>query len=168
MNHSFGNPGSMRTRLRNLNQDPSPGRPEQVGAGPQRILASVSLYRMAAAGSPGDPGDLVAPVLVGAFDGWVDAGTAATTALAPLVEGAPSIATFDSDQLFDYRSRRPTLEIVDGRLSDLAWPSLAIRRATVGERDLLVLVGPEPDDRWQAFADAVVEIARQTGAVEWI
>ena len=123
---------------------------------------------MAAAGSPGDPGDLVAPVIVGAFDGWVDAGTAATTALAPLVEDAPSIATFDSDQLFDYRSRRPTLEIVDGRLSDLAWPSLAIRRATVGERDLLVLVGPEPDDRWQAFADAVVEIARQTGAVEWI
>ena len=123
---------------------------------------------MAAAGSPGDPGDLVAPVIVGAFDGWVDAGSAATTALAQLVEDAPSIATFDSDQLFDYRSRRPTLEIVDGRLSDLAWPSLAIRRATVGERDLLVLVGPEPDDRWQAFADAVVEIARQTGAVEWI
>ena len=111
---------------------------------------------MAAPGDAGDPGDLVAPVLVGAFDGWVDAGMAATTALASVVEDAPVVATFESDQLFDYRSRRPTLEIVDGRLSELTWPSLAIRRATVGERDLLVLVGPEPDDRWQAFGAAVV------------
>ena len=106
--------------------------------------------------------------MVGAFDGWVDAGSAATTALDHLVEDAPVVATFDADALFDYRARRPTLHIVDGRLDELTWPELAIRRVRVSERDLLVLAGPEPDDRWQAFRDAVVEIAHRLGVVEWI
>lgn len=128
----------------------------------------MALYRITEPGSPGNPGDLIAPVLVGAFDGWVDAGTAATSALVGLVRDARVLATFDSDQLFDYRSRRPTLEIVDGRLAELTWPELSVRRAGVGERDVLVLTGPEPDDRWQAFGSAVVEIARAVGVVEWI
>ena len=85
--------------------------------------------------------------------------TAGSTPAAPPRSRSPrSSATrrrssrrFDADQLFDYRARRPTLEIVDGRLAELTWPELAIRRTRVGERDLLVIAGPEPDDRWQAF-----------------
>ena len=106
--------------------------------------------------------------MVGAFDGWVDAGSAATTALDLLVRDAVAVATFDADALFDYRARRPTLEIVDGRLAELTWPSLALRRVTISERDMLILTGPEPDDRWQTFAAAVLELARQLGVVEWI
>jgi hypothetical protein len=128
----------------------------------------VSLYTIAAPGSPGDPGDLIAPTLVGAFDGWVDAGSAATAALAELVTDAPVVATFDTDALFDYRARRPTLQIVDGRLAQLDWPELTIRRTTVGEHDLLVLTGAEPDDRWQAFSAAVVELAHRLGVAEWV
>ena len=128
----------------------------------------MSLYRLAGPGSPGDPGDLIAPTMVGAFDGWVDAGSAATSALGLLVEEAVVIATFDADALFDYRARRPTLQIVDGRLAELTWPSLELRRARFAERDLLILAGPEPDDRWQAFGTAVVELANRLGVVEWI
>ena len=80
----------------------------------------------------------------------------------------PVVATFDADRLFDYRARRPTLEIVDGRLTELTWPELVLRRTRVGERDLLVLAGPEPDYRWQAFAAAVIELAHRLGVVEWI
>jgi len=123
---------------------------------------------LAAPGSPGDPGDLIAPTLVGAFDGWVDAGNAATTALAQLVDDAPVVATFEPDQLFDYRARRPTLEIVDGRLAELTWPELVVRRTMAGERDLLVLAGPEPDDRWQTFSASVVELAHRLGVTEWV
>ena len=115
-----------------------------------------------------DPGDLVAPALVAAFDGWVDAGAAATTALGQLVDDAAIVATFDSDRLFDYRARRPQLEIVDGRLTELTWHELSMRRTRVGERDLLVLVGPEPDYRWQAFSGAVIELSKGLGVVEWI
>jgi hypothetical protein len=128
----------------------------------------VSLYSLAGPGSPGDPGDLIAPTMVGAFDGWVDAGGAATAALELLVEDAVVVATFDADALFDYRARRPTLQIVDGRLAELTWPSLALQRVTITERDLLILTGPEPDDRWQAFATDVVELAHRLGVVEWI
>jgi hypothetical protein len=122
----------------------------------------VSLYSVT------DPGNLVAPRLVAAFDGWVDAGAAATTALEHLVGDAPVVARFDADVLFDYRARRPPLEIVDGRLTELTWHELVLRHVRVADRDVLVLVGAEPDYRWRAFTDSVVELARAFDVAEWI
>lgn len=115
-----------------------------------------------------DPGDLDAPSVVVALDGWVDAGAASTTAARLLTDGGEVVATFDPDLLFDYRSRRPTLEIVDGRPSELTWPELVLRRSRPGGRDLLVLTGPEPDYRWRELAEAAVELATRLGIVEWI
>lgn len=112
--------------------------------------------------------DLVAPSLIVAFDGWVDAGSAATVAAEHLAGGGRTLASFDNDQLFDYRSRRPTLDIVDGRLSELGWPELTLRARTIGERDVVVLTGPEPDDRWRTLADELVELATRVGIAEWI
>jgi proteasome assembly chaperone (PAC2) family protein len=104
------------------------------------------------------PKDLREPVLVAALDGWVDAGSAATTAAGHLAEGGEVVVRFDPDQIFDYRSRRPTLEIVDGRPAKLTWPELTIRRAKRGDRDVLVLTGAEPDDRWQQLAHEMVSL----------
>ena len=59
--------------------------------------------------------DLIAPILVTAFDSWIDAGSASTTAADQLADEGEIIGQFDPDSLFDYRARRPTLEIVDGR-----------------------------------------------------
>lgn len=112
--------------------------------------------------------DLVAPTIVAAFDGWVDAGAAATTALEQLATGSRLVATFDNDQLYDYRSRRPTLDIVDGRLAELGWPEMTLRAVTLAERDVLLLSGPEPDDRWRVLASDLVELAARVGATEWI
>ena len=122
----------------------------------------MALYRI------DDPGPLNRPALVVALDGWVDAGGAATTAAGLMAEGATVVATFDADRLFDYRARRPTLEIEDGRLSEMTWPEFRIQLARHPERDLLVLTGPEPDYRWPSLADAVVEVARALGVVEWV
>ena len=91
-----------------------------------------------AAGSPGDPGDLIAPVLIAAFDGWVDAGSAATTALEGLLEDAVDVATFDPDALFDYRARRPTLQIIDGRLAELTWTGAAESFLNVNTPETLI------------------------------
>ena len=115
-----------------------------------------------------DPGDLVAPLLVASFDGWVDAGAAATVAAAHLAADAATIATFDTDRLYDYRARRPTLEIADGRPDRLTWPELSLRRTRLGERDLLVLSGPEPDYRWRELEAAAVELARRLDVAGWI
>jgi len=115
-----------------------------------------------------DPGDLVAPLLVASFDGWVDAGAAATGAAARLAEDAETIATFDADRLYDYRARRPTLEIVDGHPDRLTWPEMTLRRARFGDRDLLVLSGPEPDYRWREVEQAAVDLVRRLDVSAWI
>jgi hypothetical protein len=111
---------------------------------------------------------LVAPVVIAALDGWVDAGGAATTAAGHVAADGTRVATFDDDRLYDYRARRPTLDIVDGRPATLAWPELVVRRAKVGERDVLVLTGPEPDFHWRELTGAAVELARRLGVAEWI
>jgi hypothetical protein len=116
----------------------------------------------------GNP-DLVAPTFVVALDGWVDAGGAATTAAALLTTEATVVATFEPDELFDYRARRPTLVISDGRPSTLTWPELTVRHLRRPDgQDVLVLTGPEPDYRWQALAAGAAELARHFGVVEWI
>ena len=114
------------------------------------------------------PDDLVAPTLVAAFDSWIDAGSASSMAAGLLADGGETVVEFDGDLLLDYRSRRPTLEIVNGRLSELTWPSLTIQRRRIDGRDLLVLTGAEPDFRWREFAAAVVEVARQLKVALWI
>lgn len=110
--------------------------------------------------------ELDAPVLVLALDGWIDAGLAAGAALAQLLVAGEwlTLATFDADELLDHRSRRPTLHLVDGVATDLTWPSIELRAGT-DERgaDVLLLSGAEPDHRWQAFADAVVDLALDLG-----
>jgi hypothetical protein len=122
----------------------------------------VSLVRLS------DHDNLVSPTVVVALDAWVDAGAAATGAAALLAEGAPEIAEFDADVLYDYRSRRPTLDIVDGRPVNLDWPQLALRRTHVGGRDVLVLTGPEPDFRWRELASEMASLAGRLGVEQWI
>ena len=75
-----------------------------------------------------EPVTLDGPILVASFDGWVDAGNAGTLAARQLLGDASRVVgTFDADQLFDYRARRPTLDIVDGTLQSLEWPELTLR-----------------------------------------
>ncbi|HEX2220962.1 MAG TPA: PAC2 family protein [Candidatus Limnocylindria bacterium] len=123
----------------------------------------MTLYRLA-----DDRPGLEAPVLVAAFDGWVDAGRAGTAAAEQLAEDGPRVATFDADRLFDYRARRPTLDIIDGTLAHLEWPELHLRASRLGDRQLLVLSGPEPDYRWRQLAADVVELVRQLGVTSWV
>jgi proteasome assembly chaperone (PAC2) family protein len=113
-----------------------------------------------------DPG-FTAPVLVAALEGWVDAGSAGTTAASQLAESGRRVATFDADAIYDYRSRRPTLDIIDGRPIKLDWPELTLTATTIDGRDLLVLTGPEPDYRWHELADDVVALARRLGVASW-
>jgi len=115
-----------------------------------------------------EPSALRAPVLVVAFDGWVDAGAAASTAAATIATGGRTIASFDSDELLDYRTRRPVLDVVDGRPKHLAWQELEVSLVDAHARDIVVLAGPEPDHRWKAFATSVLDLGLRLGAVELV
>lgn len=103
-----------------------------------------------------------------ALDGWVDAGSAATHAADRVAAGGTVIGEFDGDVLFDYRARRPALEIRDGRPRTLTWSKLTITRSTYGARDILVLSGAEPDFRWRELSREVVALAQRLGIVQWI
>ena len=112
--------------------------------------------------------ELHAPVLIAALDGWVDAAGAASSAAEAIAAEGAVIGRFDGDALFDYRSRRPVLDVVDGVLSELVWPELTVRHVRIGARDLLLLTGAEPDARWQALGVEIVDLCRRLEVSEWI
>ena len=121
------------------------------------------LYRLA-----DDLPDLRDAVLVASFDGWVDAAEAASRAVGQVAGEATVVATFDPDAVLDYRSRRPVLDVQDGRLTELQWQKLAIRHARVDRRDLLIFSGAEPDLRWQELAADAVALVRRLNVAEWV
>ncbi|TAL05292.1 MAG: PAC2 family protein, partial [Chloroflexota bacterium] len=147
--HSRSVPGSARPRARGLSD----------GSRYAPIMAMFTLR---------DHEPLTDPVVVVAFDGWVDAGSAATNATKELAGSGGIVVEFSGDDLFDYRARRPTLEIQDGRPERLTWPSLTMRSRRLGERDLLILTGAEPDFRWHQFAADLVDLTRTFGVSQWI
>ncbi len=115
--------------------------------------------------------DLVDPVLLVHFEGWIDAAGCASLATERIVAqmGSSTLATFSTEWLLDHRSRRPTMHIVDGVNAGLDWPSI---RVDVGRdadgHDLLVLHGAEPDHNWRSFAEAVVELAQRFGVTRMV
>lgn len=107
-------------------------------------------------------GVLESPVLLLATESWTDAGLGAQAATAQILETIPTevLATFNADELIDFRSRRPIVRIADGVVDGLSWPEIQLRAGRDGAgRSLLVLVGPEPDMAWHAFVRAVVDLA---------
>ena len=106
--------------------------------------------------------DLESPALIVALEGWIDAGLAAATAAGLLLDALDTvtIARFDTDELLDYRARRPTVHMVDGVQRGLSWPSLELRAtADLEGKEMLLLVGSEPDRVWHHFVDDVVGLA---------
>lgn len=79
-----------------------------------------------------------------------------------------TLASFEGDLLFDYRSRRPVLDVIDGQLSELTWFDLEIKRVRLGGRDVLVLAGAEPDFRWRELAAEIADLALRWGVTEWV
>ena len=110
--------------------------------------------------------ELESPTLILGLDGWIDAGFAAANALGTVLEDLDTmtVAVFDTDSLLDHRSRRPIMHLVDGINTGLTWPSIELRAgADADGNDVLFLVGAEPDHRWRAFSEAVVNLAHHFG-----
>lgn len=115
-----------------------------------------------------DHAELTAPALIAAFDGWVSAGAAGTATADHIADGGDVIALFESDDLFDYRVNRPSLEFVDGIATEIGWPEVVMRHRNLDGRDLLVLTGPEPNWKWKAFAAQVADLAGELGVVQHV
>jgi predicted ATP-grasp superfamily ATP-dependent carboligase len=101
------------------------------------------------------------PVLVQALTGFVDAGNAGRLAREHLLAtGRPRVvAEFDLDQLYDYRSRRPTMLFVEDHWEHYEQPHLLLRALEDADgTTYLMLDGPEPDLQWDRFIAAVSQL----------
>jgi proteasome assembly chaperone (PAC2) family protein len=112
--------------------------------------------------------ELRAPVLLCAFTGWSDAASGASGALSYLLMKWPgqALASFDAETIYSYTVTRPVVRYSRRRQTrEVRWPALTVTALPMphAEHDLVVLLGPEPDLRWQAIARAAVEHARQIG-----
>jgi proteasome assembly chaperone (PAC2) family protein len=103
--------------------------------------------------------------MIAAFSGWNDAADAASDAVRWLVRAANArpFAALDIEEYLDFQAARPTVELVDGVVRTVNWPSLALSAGSLpGGRDLVLMLGVEPNLRWRAFCDDVIAVARTT------
>ena len=132
----------------------------------ERSQENRSLYELEfpgpAVSGPGGDG----PVLVHALEGFADAGHAVSLAATHLREALDTelVATFDADELIDYRSRRPMITFSGEKFEDIEMPALTMH--AVRDNDgvpFLLLGGAEPDLRWEQFTAALTTLAERFG-----
>jgi proteasome assembly chaperone (PAC2) family protein len=105
------------------------------------------------------------PVMVCAFNGWNDAGEAASAAVS-FIKGsfdAEDVASIDPEEFFDFTAVRPTVRLTEGVAREIDWPTATISAAPVpgAEGDLVMLQATEPSLRWRRYTDNLVETARE-------
>lgn len=111
------------------------------------------------------PEGLRAPTLLAAFEGWNDAGEAATGAIDALVmaTGAAPFADIDPEEFFDFQANRPQIRW-NGAERVMDWPANTLSAATLeGPRDVVFLRGHEPNLKWRTFTEGILEVAKDLG-----
>jgi predicted ATP-grasp superfamily ATP-dependent carboligase len=138
------------------------------------------------------PDGLRAPAMVCAFQGWNDAGDAASSAVAFLASAldARRFARIDSEEFYDFQANRPCIRFSEddgpelggapgagggastgagtaseGGAREIEWPTVEIFEASAprAPRDLVLVQGVEPSMRWRAFSAHMVDLAEALG-----
>ena len=107
--------------------------------------------------------DLVDPVVVLAFGGWNDAGNAATGAVEHLDDAydAEPVFALDPDDYYDFQVNRPQVELNDDDDRVISWPTTEFKLAELPDgRDLILVLGLEPNLRWRQFSTVIVSALR--------
>ena len=98
---------------------------------------------------------LVDPVLIAAFEGWNDAGEAASTALEhlELMWDAEPLVSIDPEEYYDFQVTRPHVRQADGVTRRIEWQTTRLSVATLPgtDRHVVLLNGIEPNLRWKTF-----------------
>ncbi len=114
-----------------------------------------------------DRPELTRPILVAAFRGWNDGAQAASLAAGYLAKtwGAERFAEIDPENFFDFQATRPHVSLEDGLTRRIDWPETSFYHARPEglDRDIVLLLGIEPNLRWRTFTDLVVGLARELG-----
>lgn len=104
------------------------------------------------------------PVAILAFTGWGDAGESSTDAVRHLITAndAETLGRFDPDPFFDFQVNRPIVSLDDAGIRSISWPSAELLVIHLPERDVVIVIGDEPNFNWKRFTrhlcDALVEL----------
>jgi predicted ATP-grasp superfamily ATP-dependent carboligase len=113
------------------------------------------------------PDGLRAPAMVCAFQGWNDAGDAASSAVSFLASAleARRFARIDSEEFYDFQANRPSVQFDEGHKREIVWPTVEVFEAPAprAPRDLVLVQGIEPSMRWRAFSSHLVDLAEALG-----
>src|ERR687889_2250572 len=125
--------------------------------------------------SPGPDPDvpmLVDPVMIAAFEGWNDAGEAASTALEhlELTWDAAPLVSIDPEDYYDFQVTRPHVRLAGGVTRRIEWQTTRLSVATLPgtERHVVLVNGIEPNLRWRAFCRELLGHAEQLGVTKVI
>ena len=110
---------------------------------------------------------LRSPVLIAAFHGWNDGGSAATLAASFVRSSldATRFATIDPDDYIDFQQTRPRVSLNAGRTREISWPEIEFFQAALpgANRDIVICIGTEPNLRWKAFTNEIADLAAGLG-----
>ena len=110
--------------------------------------------------------DLPPALLLAAFEGWNDAGNAASNALEILAEAwdAEVVIELDPEDYHDFQVNRPQVATDDEGHRVLSWPSTTVSLAqTPSGRDVVLVRGTEPSMRWRSYCAEILANARRLG-----
>ena len=111
--------------------------------------------------------ELTRPILVAAFRGWNDGAQAASLAAGYLAKtwDAELFAEVDPEEFFDFQAARPHVSLEEGLTRRIDWPETAFYHARPAglDRDVVLLLGIEPNLRWRTFTELVAGLAEELG-----
>ena len=130
-------------------------------AGASTIVVVVEIVRWE------DRPQLRRPVLIAAFEGWNDAGDAASTAARYLAAswGARRFAALEPEDFYDFTTTRPQVRLVEGLTRQIDWPTNEFTAAHVpgSSRDVVFLHGVEPQLKWRTFCASILGVVSALG-----
>src|SRR3954451_15405189 len=115
---------------------------------------------------------LVDPVMIAAFEGWNDAGEAASAALEHLELSwdATPLLTIDPEEYYDFQVSRPHVRLADGVTRRIEWQTTRLSWAVLPgtERHVVLVNGIEPNLRWRSFCRELLDHAERLGVTKVI
>ena len=115
--------------------------------------------------------ELRKPALICSFRGWNDAAESASSALRFLATQweAEDFGAIEPEEFFDFQVTRPQVTLTEGLTRKIEWPEveLSSARPQGSDRDVVFVLGAEPNLRWRTFSETIVHVARELG-VEFV
>lgn len=105
------------------------------------------------------------PIMIAAFEGWNDGGSASTNSLRRLIKAthAKKFAEINPEEFYVFSENRPTVSLADGGLRKIEWQRNEFFHGTLPGtgQDVILFLGVEPNLKWRTFCDCLTLMAQK-------